>query len=206
MGVEVDAIVMAAGLSRRMGRNKLLLPFGEDGETDGTILGTFLKKIPYDLFSSVIVVYSDERIRDILSSFPVVLVKNLHPEQGKSSTIQQGLRQSHAQDGVMFFVGDQPLLQQQTMRKLLQAFSQNPQTIILPSCAGRRGNPVIFPSRCRTDLMNLCADEGGKQLFSPYAQFIREVACGSPEEFIDVDTEEKYQQILALVQGSKGDV
>ncbi len=201
MAVEVDAIIMAAGLSRRMGTNKLLLPFpveSEDCGAKGTVLGSSLHRIPYDLFSSVIVVYSDDRVYDIARHFPLVTIKNPHPEEGKSSTIQRGLSQSHARAGVMFFVGDQPLLQEQTIGKLLQAFTQNPQRLIVPSSGGRRGNPVIFPARCRKDLLALRGDEGGKQLFSAYAQSLMSVECGSSEEFIDVDTEEKYRQVLAL--------
>ncbi len=57
---KVDAIIMASGLSRRMGCNKLLLPLG-----DSTVVEQFLGRFPYALFQKVIVVYGDRQVAAI---------------------------------------------------------------------------------------------------------------------------------------------
>ena len=101
----VDAVILASGLSRRMGCNKLLLPLG-----GSTVLDQFLSGFPYALFENVIVVHGEGEVAAIARRYPVVLCHNQNPEAGKSHSIHLGLSVSTAEDGVLFAVADQPLL------------------------------------------------------------------------------------------------
>ena len=71
---KIDGVILAAGLSKRMGTNKLLLPLG-----DATILDRFLERFPFARFDNVILVYSDEQVAAIAGRFPMTLCPNRQP-------------------------------------------------------------------------------------------------------------------------------
>ena len=189
----VDAIILASGLSKRMGSNKLLLPLG-----NSTVIGQFLDRFPFALFKKVIVVYGDPLVGSIAREYPVLLCHNQNPEAGKSHSIQQGLTVSTAEGGIMFAVADQPLLTSNTIKTLLEIFGKNKsKKIVVPEVAGKPANPVIFPATCRGEFAELHGDSGGRQLFIKQQERVCYVSFASGKEFCDVDTPEKYQQILA---------
>lgn len=189
----VDAIIMASGLAKRMGCNKLLLPLG-----GATVIGQFLSRFPYTLFQKVIVVYGDIQVAEIAGQYPVVLCHNQNPEAGKSHSIQLGVSLSTAEDGMMFIVADQPLLTRNSIQTLVEMFSrQNFRKIIVPEVAGRPANPVIFPAICRSEFAELIGDAGGRQLIIKQPERVCPVPFTSEDEFRDVDTPDSYQQVVA---------
>ncbi len=190
--IRLDAVIMASGLSRRMGCNKLLLPLGQS-----TVVEQFLRRFPFNLFQKVIFVFSDPQVAAIAGKYPVILCHNHDPEAGKSRSIQLGVSKSIAEDGILFAVADQPLLTGTTIQVLVETFSgHNCEKIIVPEVAGRPANPVIFPAVCRSEFVELERDSGGRQLIDKDPQRVRSVLFVSEDEFCDVDTPEKYQQIL----------
>jgi molybdenum cofactor cytidylyltransferase len=190
---KVDAVILAAGFSKRMGCNKLLLPLG-----NSTVVGQFLKRFPFALFQKVILVYRDPQVASIARKYPVVLCQNQNPEAGKSYSIQQGLAVSTAKGGVMFAVADQPRLTSSTIKTLLEVFCENKsKKIVVPEVAGKSANPVIFPARCRGEFAELHGDSGGRQLIIKQPERVCYVSFASGKEFFDVDSPENYQQLLA---------
>ncbi len=193
----LDTIIMASGLSRRMGCNKLLLPLGKS-----TVVGQFLAHFPYALFQKVIFVYSDTQVAAIAGNYPVVLCHNEDPEAGKSHSIQLGLSMSTAEDGIMFAVADQPLLTGCTIQTLVAMFyRQDAKKIIVPEVAGRPANPVIFPAACRSEFTELHGDAGGRQLIVKEPGRVCSVVFAAGGEFCDVDTPEKYRQVVSQWAG-----
>ncbi len=189
----LDAVIMASGLSRRMGCNKLLLPLGES-----TVVEQFLGRFPYHLFQKVIFVYSDRQVEAIAAKYPLILCHNQVPEAGKSHSIQLGVAKSTAEDGILFAVADQPLLTAATIKTLVEMFSrQDGQKIIVPEVDGQPANPVIFPAACRSEFAELQRDSGGRQLIGKDPQRVCSVFFATADEFCDVDTPEKYQQMVA---------
>lgn len=189
---KIDVIILASGLARRMGCNKLLLPLG-----GSTVIGQFLSRLPYALFQNVIVVYGKREVAAIAGEYPVQLCYNENPEAGISQAIQLGLSVSAAEEGMMFAVADQPLLTGGTIARLIEMFyKKNCQEIIVPEVGGRPANPVIFPTAFRNELAALRGDSGGRQLLSKQPERVCYVPFISGEEFCDVDTPENYQQVV----------
>lgn len=189
----LDAVIMASGLSQRMGCNKLLLPLGES-----TVVEQFLGHFPFHLFQKVIFVYSDQQVAAIAGKYPLILCHNHDPQSGKSHSIQLGLSKSTAEDGILFAVADQPLLTGATVKRLVEMFLRHDcQKIIVPEAAGRPANPVIFPAACRSEFAELHRDSGGRQLIGKDPERVWSVLFESEDEFCDVDTPEKYQQMVA---------
>ena len=192
----VDAIILASGLSKRMGCNKLLLPLG-----DSTVIGQFLSRFPYALFQKTVLVFGDQQVAAIASQYQVVLCNNSNPKAGKSHSIQLGLSASTAEDGMMFAVADQPLLTSATIKTLLEMFwEKKTKKIIVPIVDGRPANPVVFPATCRSEFAELHGDSGGRQLILKQPERVCYVPFASGEEFLDVDTPKKYQKVVAKWQ------
>jgi molybdenum cofactor cytidylyltransferase len=188
----LDAIILASGLSRRMGCNKLLLPLG-----NSTVIDQFLRRFPYAHFQKVIVVYGDQQVAAIAGKYPTTLCCNQDAKAGKSHSIQLGLSASTAEDGMMFAVADQPLLTSGTIQKLVEVFcTKKFEKIIVPEADGCPANPVIFPAFCRSEFAELHGDLGGRQLIMKQVERVCYVSLGSEEEFCDVDTPENYQKIV----------
>ena len=191
--LSLDAVIMASGLSRRMGCNKLLLPLG-----GSTVVEQFLDRFPYTLFEKVIFVYSEPQVALLAGKYPLIVCHNQQPESGKSYSIQLGLSKSTAADGILFAVADQPLLSGATITTLVEMFSGHQgQKIIVPEAAGRPANPVLFPAACRSEFAELQADSGGRVLIAKEPGRVCLVPFTAADEFCDVDTPERYQQMVA---------
>ncbi len=190
---ELDAVILASGLSLRMGCNKLLLPLGSS-----TIIEKFLTNFPYSLFGKVILVYSDNMVGEVSDQFPVETCYNCSPESGKSHSIHLGLGASDAKKGIMFLVADQPLLSKRTVEKLVRSFAADPRRIVVPVIDGSPRNPVIFPVDCRAELLAQKRDCGGREVIKNNLERVQAVECFSPDEFYDIDTVEMYEKVLTL--------
>lgn len=185
--MNISAIIMASGLSRRMGTNKLLLDF--KGKKVYRYILDLVEGLDFDqviLVSSYEEILSDGRGR----GFDVVFNKNNFI--GKSESIRLGVNRAKKENALMFFVADQVLLSSQTTGDLLEAFEGNP-VITYPKAGARRGSPVIFPPKYREGLLVLEKDQGGMILAEGEEK--NEVQIEDERQLRDLDT---YEDFLRL--------
>lgn len=187
----VDAIIMASGLSTRMGQNKLLLPLG-----NSTVLGQLLRTFPYSCFERVTLVYHDQDVAKECEQYPLTLCHNSTPERGKSQTIACGIGASSPENGLLFMVADQPLLTAATIHQLVNTFCLHHQNIILPEIDSAPANPVIFPASLREELLSLTGDSGGREVIRLHPELVKQVPCTDEHEFYDVDTPAMYKEVV----------
>jgi molybdenum cofactor cytidylyltransferase len=95
----------------------------------------------------------------------------------------------------MFLVGDQPFLDSVTINTLIDQSTKNPQQIIVPVYNGKRGNPVIFPSLFRDDLLAIEGDIGGRAVMEKMEERVKLVPLENSIAHIDIDTQEDYERI-----------
>ncbi|MDU7967827.1 MAG: NTP transferase domain-containing protein, partial [Paeniclostridium sordellii] len=107
-----------------------------------------------------------------------------------------GIRNSKACEGYMFFVGDQPFLDEFDIKKLISKFKDDKSKIIIPICENRKGNPVIFPNSLVDKLMMLKKDEKGKKVISEYDKI--EYVKVKEKTLLDIDTQEDYDCLINL--------
>ncbi len=187
--MKIDGIILAAGLSRRMGENKLLLPF----------LGKPLLRHVLDLalllpLASVVLVTTKETAARVHIPSEVRLVHNPCPEQGQSLSIRLALQHSDA-DGYLFFPADQPLLDADTaMAVLAQA---NPRCIVVPAHGGVPGSPAFFPAGFKEELMALRGDAGGRGVRERHPEACLYAEVGNASVLRDIDTPEQYRHLLS---------
>ncbi len=191
--IRLNAIIMAAGQSRRFGSNKLLLPL--QGKP---IIQHLLDQFPFQLFHQVVLVYSHEQVRTIAKNYPLILCHNEHPSLGKWQTIQLGLKTCDDAEGTLFLVADQPLLKEVTIITLAETFRQHPTRIIRPIIADKPGNPVFFPASCLQELKSLQGDIGGRTVIRQHSDLLMPIPFNDPNEFIDIDTPETYNKLTEL--------
>lgn len=187
----VSAILLAAGQAKRMGRPKLLLPFG-----DSTILEKSLDNLLKSGVTEVIVVVGNQAEKTIekIGKRPVKTVLNPNYAMGMSTSIIKGLNAvSEKTEAIMLVLADQPLIESNILIKLLEAFFSHDRGIIVPVYQGRRGHPVIFDMKSKNELMGLKGDVGAREVVNRHPGDVLEVPVDAPGIHADIDTEADYR-------------
>ncbi len=187
----ISAILLAAGESKRMGKPKLLMPFG-----NSTILEQSVDNLLHSRVGEVIVVlgYKAEEMTRLIGGKRVIVTINPHYHGGMSTSILAGISLiSDKSDGIMLALADQPLVDSETVNCLIEALDTKQKGIIVPSYRGCRGHPVIFARKYRNELLNLKGDIGGRELIDRHCDDILEVAVDCEGVCIDIDTMDCYR-------------
>jgi len=186
--LRISAIIMAAGMSKRMKQDKLQMAIN-----DKPVYEYILETVAAYPFYEKIVVAKDDKILRKAVKLGFLAVRNSKYFLGKSESIKAGLKAAKETDGFMFFVADQPFLKPETIDKLCRKFHDNPLKIILPFHNGSPQNPVIFPYFLKEQLLALENDQGGKVVIAKNRNIIVKVDILTINEFMDIDTLEDYQ-------------
>lgn len=186
--IRVGALVLAAGLSRRMGEgNKLLAPL------DGAPL--VARSVDAALASRarpVVVVtgHEAERVRAALAGRAVVFADNPDYAAGLSASLRAGIGAlGGALDGAVVCLADMPWVRAAHVDALVAAFEAvGERPICVPTFEGQRGNPVLWPARYFAALAALRGDTGARALLAAHAAEVCYVPVADPGVTLDVDT------------------
>ncbi|MEH7076706.1 NTP transferase domain-containing protein [Neobacillus drentensis] len=199
----VIAIYLAAGLSRRMGMNKLELPWGEK-----TIGNSVLEKaVRSDLTYTIVVTRRSDRLGWIDGALfqPPLREKWKsvvcpEAEKGQAHSLHWGLHAAMEMGpkGIMVLLADQPLLPLRTINQLifqyLECRRENINILFLAaSFQGIPRPPIIFSPQAVPELLKLEGDEGARQLFKQAKLNGKLVDYENGWDFYDVDTKEEYE-------------
>lgn len=194
--MNVTAIILAAGLGRRMNGDKLHLKLNGN-----EIIDTVLSTVASLDFKKAIVVSNDSVIASRAKLLNFTPVANLEAPAGQSTSIIKGILASgNDTSGYLFIMGDQPLLSKDTLEVILKAFEDSPTSIILPIYGDKPGSPVLFPSTLKQELLSLEGDFGGKVVMKNHPELVKKVSISFPQELFDVDTKEDYEAIKKIFQ------
>jgi len=190
----LSAILLAAGESKRMGKPKQLMPFGQS-----TLLEQAIDNLMNSAVDEIIVVlgYKAEEMIKTIAAKPVKIVVNPNYRQGMSTSIIAGLSlvDSQAQT-VMLALGDQPSVDSQTINRLIEEFYRHDKGIAIPTYRGMRGHPIIFAIKYKQELLELRGDIGGREIIRHHPDDVLEVAVDSASVASDIDTKSDYQSQL----------
>ncbi len=191
----VAAILLAAGQSRRMGdANKLLV------EIEGKPM---VRHVAEALVASrarpirVVVGHEAERVRRALRHLPVEFVFNPDHRGGLSTSLRAGIASLPPDvDGAVICLGDMPRIGAPLIDRLIEAFDPSGGAgIVVPTRAGRRGNPVLFGRAFFDALKEIEGDVGARHLIGRYAEAVSEVEVGDEAIFLDLDTPEALERL-----------
>jgi molybdenum cofactor cytidylyltransferase len=184
----VDAIILAAGRSTRMGGpNKLL------AELRGKPLVRIIaEQVLASKASSVIVVtgHQADKVREALEGLKLSFVHNPDFADGLAGSVKAGIGATPAEaDGALICLGDMPLIDAALVDRLIDAFAPDRGALIaVPVSDGRRGNPVLWSRRFFAELMTLDGDIGARHLIARHGEAVAEVPVEGHAAFLDIDT------------------
>jgi len=188
------AIILAAGLSRRMGRPKLLL------ELEGRpIIRHAVERVISAGIRHVLVVAQPEHeaLARALAGLPVRFVVNPTPEAGQGSSVSAGVRALPlGTTAVLIALGDQPAVPAEAIPALLEALKRPGKCIAAPRYTDGLGNPVLFAASVFPELLELTGDRGARAIVERDPSRLIQVDVGSSMPR-DVDTPEDYESLSA---------
>jgi molybdenum cofactor cytidylyltransferase len=186
------AIILAAGESRRMGRQKLLLPFGEK-----TIIETVVGNAVQSKANGVLLVLGSdaERIAQKVKDLPVKASVNPNFRQGMLSSIQWGFEHLPEDTrAALVMLGDQPFIPGSVISKIIDAYNQTERGIVIPVYNKKRGHPILVDMKYRDEVEQLDPDIGLRALVHNHTEDILEVQVDTPGILRDIDTVEDYNK------------
>ena len=195
MKYATTAILLAAGESRRMGQCKQLLPLGER-----TALARNLETLLAAGVVAVVVVVGPNgaAVAAAARRYPVQVA--LNPAQGSdmAASLRIGLAALPATAShVVVALCDHPLVAATTVATLLAIQQQLPAAIVVPTCAGRKGHPLILP---RALLAEIAHFPTLRDLLRGHAAAVHLVEVTDESVILDMDTPEDYARLLQRCQ------
>ncbi len=187
------ALILAAGLSSRMGEFKPLLPLGGT-----TVIGKAIESFRNAGVEDIIVVagFAAERLIPVLQKHQVGWVINHEYEQGMYSSLRAGVRKlSDSCEAFFVLPADYPFVLPATVIALLNAFRlcEERKLIFRPSYRGRRGHPPLISAGMVPFLLDFDEAGGLRQLLSRHAEETLNVDCDDPGILADLDCQEDYR-------------
>jgi molybdenum cofactor cytidylyltransferase len=188
----IVGVVLAAGLSRRMGRPKLLLALEGKPVLRHAVEGMLAGGVD----EAVIVVPPEhDDLEAALAGLPVRFAVNPRPEAGQSTSIAVGASAAPAgAEAVLIALGDQPRLPPQVIPGLIATFMRMGKAIAAPRYREGQGNPVLFGPQVISELRALTGDRGARAVIEKDTSRVAWVDFDEPMP-ADVDTPEDYDRV-----------
>ncbi|MDO4740689.1 MAG: NTP transferase domain-containing protein, partial [Eubacteriales bacterium] len=185
-------VIMASGMGRRFGGNKLLADF--HGEP------LFLRALAATegIFARRVVVTRHADVAEICRARGVEAV--LHDRPLRSDTVRIGLEAVGDVDGCLFCPADQPLLRRESVAALAIAAANAPQQIFRACFADEPGSPVLFPKWAFAELNALPEGKGGGHVMKKHPESVRMVPVRDAHELMDADDLDALEMLRAIKQ------
>jgi molybdenum cofactor cytidylyltransferase len=195
MSRQVSALVLAAGSSRRMGRQKQVLPLG-----GRPAIRRCLDTLLASGVTEIIVVAGTEReeLLRALEPLSFTLAINDNPASDMAASVRTGLARADAgSTGVLVYPSDHPLVTIETVKCLIKAHARDTEKIVIPVFAGRRGHPTLFPRRC---IESLSPGETLRGLIRGDETRVLLVQVDDEGAVLDMDTPEDYEKMVMIAK------
>jgi molybdenum cofactor cytidylyltransferase len=198
--MSVRGVILAAGLGQRMGVTKQLLPMHGRPILQHVIDAARSSGLEHIL---LVLGHAHEIIRARIDCMGIDVVVNPGYARGQSTSLRTGLANGPETDGVMFLLGDQPMVGHALIDTLIDAFGVERPPAVQPVHQGRPGNPVILGRELLREAAELTGDTGARPLLQRPGVLHLEVDDSALLR--DVDTMDDYLALLAVRQTGQTD-
>ena len=209
---KIVGILLAAGLSTRMGQPKQLLPFGNN-----TIIETVIDNMVSSNFDDVRVVlgHCAQEIEELIGDLGVKIVYNPDYRDGMLSSAQIGIRSINFpllsktstisseksndtnRDAFSLMLVDQPFITTELINKTIDGYRDSKKGITIPSYNYQRGHPVIFHHKYAKEIISLDDNSGGiRSLYKSNADEIHYVNVDTDYILKDIDFPDDYTKAI----------
>ncbi len=178
----LGCVIMASGLGKRFGGNKLMADF------EGEPLISRILEVTEELFARRVVVTRHKEVEALCRKRGIDVV--FHELPYRSDTVRLGLEALGDVDGCMFCPGDQPWLSRETVMTLALAVANDREHIWRTAWGEDVGMPVVFPAWAFSELFTLPEGKGGGYLTKKYPEQVRLVQVRDKFELKDIDRPE----------------
>lgn len=197
----IGAVILAAGMSRRMGKGKLFLPFKNHTIIEEVI--DHVKESKVD-FTQIVYGHEGEKIKDIAKEKAIVSIYNPDYQEGQSTSVKIGMKNiCSTMEGVLFILGDQPFINNTIIDKMIDVFYDHKASIVVPLYEGKRGNPVLFHCKWKENIYGLEGDEGARKILFQNPEEITYVEFDDFIYNLDIDTKSDYDYALSIIRSDK---
>jgi molybdenum cofactor cytidylyltransferase len=188
-------VILAAGASSRMGRDKALLPW--HGET---FLSSAIRMLqPLTDFVVVVAGENEPNLVPIVNAHAAYLVRNPHPEQGQFSSLECGLEQvlNRGRDAAIVTLADRPAPAAETVALLKAEFlNADDQTwAVVPEYGGKHGHPIVIGREMIEAFLRAPATSNARDVEHAHQNHIRYVSINDPFLIANVDTPEDFDKL-----------
>lgn len=196
--MEISAIILAAGASRRMGKPKLILPWGST-----TVLGQVVATFASAGIGDILVVTGGARqlverlVTQLAQKFPIRMIHNPDYEHGEMlSSILVGLAGLGSESSAALIgLGDQPQVEVETVRRICTTFNETKSPLVIPSFQGHRGHPWLVARSLWPEILALSHTHAtARQFLSAHSSQIQYVTANE-NTLKDLDTLEEYNRL-----------
>jgi molybdenum cofactor cytidylyltransferase len=146
----IGAVVIAAGESKRMGRNKLLIEIGGKPLIKRVI--SFFEGVTDELV--VVLGHRPEQATPLLKKLGARWVVNEGYAEGMASSFKRGLKEMEGCEAVFLALGDQPFVDRNFLREAIKAW-RNGAKVVSPAHEGKKGHPVLFDKSLFSEILSL---------------------------------------------------
>jgi molybdenum cofactor cytidylyltransferase len=186
----ITALVLAAGQSKRMGRPKMLLPWGE-----ATVLEKVVATFKAGGIEDILVVTGGDRERvEALVGNSARTVFNPDFAEGEMlSSVQAGLKGLKSEtEAFLIGLGDQPQVQAGSVRSVVEAYRESGASLVVPSFQMRRGHPWLVAHEHWQEILDLRPPASLRDFLGRHAGHIHYVELDNATILLDLDTPEDY--------------
>jgi len=190
-------VVLAAGASSRMGRDKALLPW-----LGGTFLSAAIRAL--QPLSDLVIVVAGANAADlapIVNAHAAFMVVNPRPERGQFSSLQIGLQEvlNRGRDAAIVTLVDRPAPNVATIEQTKNDFLSAGDEIwgVVPEFAGRHGHPIVIRREMITAFLDAPVTSSAREVEHSLPQHIRYLPVADPLVAVNVDTPEDFQKLMS---------
>lgn len=195
---KVTAVILAAGLSRRMGHeNKLLLP------VNGKPMIAQTLRAYVEVCDDVIVVtgFEADRVQSAIAHLNVRVIANPDFAEGQATSVALGLRESLGSETIIVGLGDQPSLKSRNLEALISTHvDAGGQKVTVPYDGVARGNPIVIPGCLVGKMLEDQQNPGCGKFTRERPDLVNLTPLSAEAYFNDVDTPEDYAALSARLE------
>jgi len=203
-------VILAAGESTRMGRDKALLPWGsphpspKGGAASSTLLSAAIQALSQFCEMVIVVAGNNEQtLRPVVYSGGASLVRNPTPELGQFSSLQAGLREvlSRGRDAAMITLVDRPPPKSETFNNLVNEFTGREHGVwaVVPEYQGKHGHPILIGREMMEAFLRAPASASAREIEHANQQRIAYGPVADPLVVANLDTPEDYASLESSI-------
>jgi molybdenum cofactor cytidylyltransferase len=199
-------VILAAGASTRMGRNKALLIWPPGNTQGSTFLSSAISALKA-ITGSVVVVVGRNRseLEPIATNCGACVAVNPEPERGHFSSMQIGLQEVVALgcDTAIITPVDRPPLAAEHLQELCGAYEQSAEDAwaMIPTHDARHGHPLIAGPQLSDALLRAPVESNAHEVMSAHAAHLSYLELDDDSIALNVNTPEEYEQLMARLKG-----